>query len=535
MRRTAALNILCLAAVVCVLLPSARAIDDIDTPIASVGLGDVRGSSCNPQLPVCFMDIRGDPRTDPGGTTIFVDQRYDSVHADLRAPVAPRESINQSLEHIDAPNPLWSAANGTLAEIPDGPLRGYESIFINSSGAWVFYEGLSTQHPEAGTGWYGRSVFEFNDSANNTDFMNYTNLHVPDRFVHDDTDNDGAGTAMVACERVDDVVAAVCGAAGAPAVLSFVVTASPNVIMGADVPGARVTEQPPIDQAAPIDGGKDPSPKHSGSPQASDGALTAPRRSNALPDPPLKSGFAADTARPALAPIETVSRPHVLRDLTTFDETPFVSIGKIAATAATLLSLAVFALYHRLTRNEALTQENRARLLDELRRNQRGATVAQLARTMELDPTTVLYHLTILARHHAVTRLQRGDLKLWTLPEYASLAPVEEESHALRTGCAREVARLFAQAHTRRELLNIADVSQRLGLTRSTAWWHVARLEETGFLVARHIPRDRSLRYEVTRERFAELAELATENLPRFAPTPTPRTEKETFMPPQTG
>ncbi|MHB8606499.1 MAG: hypothetical protein ACYDCK_14745, partial [Thermoplasmatota archaeon] len=364
---------------------------DLVTPVGSAGLDDPRGSQCAPQVPLCPIDVAGDPAREPGNTTVYANEDARDAHANLTLPLVPPVSESATLDNRSWGLPLAELANETLLGPASARTRGAAELFLDEQGIFVGYEGPApavVSDPINGTSrriyWDGASA---GTDPNDKGPINYTQVRLIDEFAHSDTDGFVSGKLRAECEggTLNRATTRPCDVFAIDTLATTWENATPDVVTGYNAHQASASQTPtPLSLAATT--------------------LRAARRGFALgyrvaagPNDAALSLRGASPTDPALGRGDRTAlglssqEPRLLAQGQQATETSVsvrqrppgspIAIVAAAAGAGALLTLLGLALYHRLTRNEALTQENRARLLDELRRNQRGATVAQLART----------------------------------------------------------------------------------------------------------------------------------------------------------
>ncbi len=185
------------------------------------------------------------------------------------------------------------------------------------------------------------------------------------------------------------------------------------------------------------------------------------------------SGASVPPTAPAplvlLAPVGVLPAPLVPPDLLTL--MPWL-LG-----AAALVLPPAFVLYRRIQRDTVLDTPARRQVLEAVR-DHPGATVARLAEHVDLDYTTVRYHVNVLEEFDLVTPRRRGrNVRIYP-PEGAPRRPA-----AIRKVPATALGLL--QVVVREPGITQSEAARRLGVTRSTVHWHVERLEGQDLLETR--------------------------------------------------
>lgn len=157
-------------------------------------------------------------------------------------------------------------------------------------------------------------------------------------------------------------------------------------------------------------------------------------------------------------------------------DAPPTTSGRAGAARAAALAVLVVALamYHRLTREEVHGQDTRVRILGALAGTP-GLSVAQLARALALDATTVSYHLRLLVRERAVGTTGEARRAVY-FP--AGVTPAAARSRAATTGAAGRVLGAVRATPGARK----TELARALAIARATLAWHLARLERAGLV-----------------------------------------------------
>lgn len=150
------------------------------------------------------------------------------------------------------------------------------------------------------------------------------------------------------------------------------------------------------------------------------------------------------------------------------------SVVRIVALGAALLLLAPWALYHRLRGQALLAQGTRARAMAHLRASP-GATPADVARALDIDPSTALYHLRRLAREGLV--VAEGPTRSARYFEAGAHAATERSRLVAARDAAPVLDAIRAQPGASK-----AALARALGLARPTLSWHLARLRGAGLV-----------------------------------------------------
>ena len=126
--------------------------------------------------------------------------------------------------------------------------------------------------------------------------------------------------------------------------------------------------------------------------------------------PPTYSGAASDVSPLPPAPVPEEKTESGIAQPRNFPVSP-IALGAALA----LVVLASAALYSRFTREDALNNERRARIIH-LLEAQGPLTIAQLVRTLDVDRTTVTHHVRLLQRTELVHVKRLGKQTLVLLP-----------------------------------------------------------------------------------------------------------------------
>lgn len=187
---------------------------------------------------------------------------------------------------------------------------------------------------------------------------------------------------------------------------------------------------------------------------------------------PLASSPAWPHAAPRVPPPPSSSSPHAARAASDAAPPPARWEPAASAAAAAGLAIALLAplLYHRL-RGKALLSGQRAEILALLQARP-GLAAADIARRLTLDPTTVIYHLRILAREKLVAADGRHYFAAGSVPapeDRARLLAIESAGSVLEAVRASPGASKTALA-------------AQLAIARPTLTHHLARLEAAGLV-----------------------------------------------------
>lgn len=151
---------------------------------------------------------------------------------------------------------------------------------------------------------------------------------------------------------------------------------------------------------------------------------------------------------------------------------PPLATHRIAALAAGALALllAPWLLYHRLRGARVLDQDTRSRVFG-LIQERPGVIAVELARELDLDRTTVRYHLRRLEREGLICTEGTAHFAAGALPRDARAACV---------AAARSSRVLDAVREQPGRAKN--DLAEALGLARATVSWHLDRLAGAGLV-----------------------------------------------------
>lgn len=159
-----------------------------------------------------------------------------------------------------------------------------------------------------------------------------------------------------------------------------------------------------------------------------------------------------------------------------------VAIGAAAGTllAGAMLGLSPLAsaLYHRLRKDELLTQPRRKAVFDWVKAHP-GTTASAVARALEVHHTTALHHLDFLVKFGWLTRRAAGASAAY-YPNEGRLPP-EEERRLAFAAAGPENVRLLSLVAARPGLRQ-RDVREASGLAPSTVSRRVAILRKQGLL-----------------------------------------------------
>lgn len=126
-----------------------------------------------------------------------------------------------------------------------------------------------------------------------------------------------------------------------------------------------------------------------------------------------------------------------------------------------------------------LGNDTRFHLVDLARRHP-GITVTAAARALRVDYSTVQYHVRVLQRHGTLSCLRlAGALRVYP-PGALPARDARSVLGALPSPSARRIARLVLS----RPRTRVADVTERFGISRTSAQDHLLRLERAGLVTA---------------------------------------------------
>ena len=157
---------------------------------------------------------------------------------------------------------------------------------------------------------------------------------------------------------------------------------------------------------------------------------------------------------------------------------PWRIAATLAAGGAILFGLA-FALYHRISKRDALENQNRARVYDAIQTSP-GIRAGTLREKLGLNYETVLWHLRVLEEHHLIEGAGEGQRRFFL--NGGSFSPREKEE-ILAASSPTATAILD---HLRRSgPTHLSALAEALGISASTASETVTRLQRAKLLVKR--------------------------------------------------
>lgn len=252
-------------------------------------------------------------------------------------------------------------------------------------------------------------------------------------------------------------------------------SATPNASFGAAVGEVAAQVEAPDARAAPT---------HAAGTLARPAApVLAPGRAPRA-DPvavPAASEPKRDVTPPRDAPAQAppTARPTVLARATA----PLAPASRdalvlAAAVAAGVLVLVGAALYHRITRNDALENENRQRILDLIRENP-GIRAGTLASRLGLSHPTVAEHLRMLGRFRMVEAAGEGQKRYFVA---GAMGPEEKR---VAGASSSPVAQALVAHLAQHGAADFGAMCDALGIGRSTASVTLRRLEARGVVSRR--------------------------------------------------
>lgn len=178
----------------------------------------------------------------------------------------------------------------------------------------------------------------------------------------------------------------------------------------------------------------------------------------------------------------------------------------LLAAAAGAALLGPVLLYRRLDEDRVLDHGTRRRILDHVR-EQPGATVADVAASLDVHYETARHHLDVLVEFDHVARRRFGG-RIRHFENHGRLSPVQKRLvDALSTDGRREILRALRQAPG-----TVSGIADRVGRSVSTVSDHLSRLRDQGLV---HRRRDgRSVRYRLEEAARRGLSTLAVMDPP---------------------
>lgn len=141
------------------------------------------------------------------------------------------------------------------------------------------------------------------------------------------------------------------------------------------------------------------------------------------------------------------------------------------AAGALILLLAPIALYHRLRGAQALESGQRARLVEVIRASP-GLSMMDVARSLQIHPTTARYHLRRLVKEDIL--VVEDGVKYFV----AGSVPRAQRAGVVALDGREEVLAAVRASPG----LTVTDLARVLGVGRSTMRWHVAKLAQAGLV-----------------------------------------------------
>lgn len=216
-------------------------------------------------------------------------------------------------------------------------------------------------------------------------------------------------------------------------------------------------------------------------PTAATDALRAPRGTPLEGPRPTGDGMegsATDIERGAPAargpqPPERVSSAEYPSEAS-----PWRTAATLAAGGAILFWLA-FALYHRISKRDALNNLNRSRVYDAIQTTP-GIRAGTLKEKLGLNYETVLWHLRVLEEHHLIEGTGEGQRRFFL--NGGSFSPREKEE---LLAASSPTATAILDHLRRNGPTNLSALAVALGISASTASETVTRLQRARLLVKR--------------------------------------------------